>query len=138
MFNLLWGIVAFGLRIYDISRVTSLEKVVINLFKSVFLHAILIAAMIFSLKGYYYSRLYMLIMYIVFPVLLFGWRMLALYLLEKYRESGYNYRKVVIVGGGKVGAQVYDFFETNRRFSSSYSQLPGPFDALTPRGRRGA
>ncbi|MCG3167612.1 MAG: hypothetical protein POELPBGB_03406 [Bacteroidia bacterium] len=114
MFNLLWGIVAFGLRIYDIGRVTSLEKVVINLFKSIFLHAILIAAMIFSLKGYYYSRLYMLIMYIVFPVLLFGWRMLALYLLEKYRESGHNYRKVVIVGGGSVGAQVYQFFENNR------------------------
>ena len=114
MFNLLWGIVAFGLRIYDIGRVTSLEKVVINLFKSIFLHAILIAAMIFSLKGYYYSRLYMLIMYIVFPVLLFGWRMLAIYLLERYRESGYNYRKVVIVGGGSVGAQVHDFFESNR------------------------
>ncbi len=115
MLNLLWGIVAFGLRIYDISRVASLEKVAINLFKSVFLHAVLIAALIFSLKGYYYSRLFVIITYSLFSVLLFGWRMLALYLLEKYRESGYNYRKVVIVGGGSVGAQVYEFFENNRQ-----------------------
>lgn len=114
MCNLLWGIVAFGLRIYDISRVTNLEKVIINLVKSVFLHAVLIASLIVSLKGYYYSRLYILIMYGIFAATLFGWRMLALYLLERYRESGYNYRKVVIAGGGVVGAQVYEFFESNR------------------------
>jgi len=116
VFNLLWGIVAFSLRIYEIRRVESLEKVIINLFKSLFLHVLLVFAFLFSLKGYYYSRLHLLFTYLIFAVGVFGWRMLALLLLKKYRESGYNYRKIIIVGAGITGSNLYEFFTSRATF----------------------
>lgn len=116
LMNLLWVIVAFFLRIYELNRVISLEKVTVNLFKSLFLHILLIFACLFALKGALYSRFHLLFTYVFYAVALFGWRMLALFLLKKYRESGYNYRKVVIIGAGKTGGLLYDFFKAHANY----------------------
>lgn len=116
LMNLLWIIVAFFLRIYELNRVISLEKVTVNLFKSLLLHILLIFACLFALKGEYYSRFHLLFTYIFFAVTLFGWRMLALFLLKKYRESGYNYRRVIIVGAGITGSTLFDFFKAHTNY----------------------
>ncbi|MFT5279519.1 MAG: putative colanic acid biosynthesis UDP-glucose lipid carrier transferase, partial [Bacteroidia bacterium] len=65
---------------------------------------------IFSLKGYYYSRQQLLFTFAIFAISQFGWRMLMLYLLNRYRQSGYNYRRVIIVGGNSVADQIIDHF----------------------------
>jgi Undecaprenyl-phosphate glucose phosphotransferase len=124
-FNLAWLILVLSLKIYDIERVTRLEKVLFNLFKTVFFHATLVFSFIVSINGYYYSRKHLLITYILFTVTVVSWRFLAVYLLKLFRSIGGNYRAVVIVGAGAVGSQIYNYVKHD--VASGYKFL-GFFD----------
>ena len=108
--NLIWIVVIYLTKVYDIARVQSVEKVTVNLIKSNILMALMASSFIFSLKGYYYSRQQLGFTFVIFSVSQFGWRMLMLYMLNRYRESGFNYRRVIIVGGNSVATQIIDHF----------------------------
>jgi putative colanic acid biosynthesis UDP-glucose lipid carrier transferase len=108
--NLIWIVVVYITKVYEIARVQSVEKVAVNLFRSNVLMALMASSFIFSLKGYYYSRQQLLFTFAIFSISQFGWRMLMLYLLNRYRQSGYNYRRVIIVGGNSVADQIIDHF----------------------------
>lgn len=108
--NLIWVVVVYITKVYEIARVQSVEKVTVNLFRSNVLMALMASSFIFSLKGYYYSRQQLLYTFALFAISQFGWRMLMLYLLNRYRQSGYNYKRVIIVGGNSVADQIIDHF----------------------------
>lgn len=109
--NLSWTLLVFLFRLYENDRVTYLEKVVWNLIKSVFIHGLLIFALIWIIKADTDpSRKFFLIHYTLFFILLLGWRMLLWFLLKLYRKWGYNYRRVVVIGAGPVGMQIADYF----------------------------
>ena len=108
--NLIWIVVVYITKVYEIARVQSVEKVAVNLFRSSMLMALMASSFIFSLKGYYYSRQQLLYTFALFAISQFGWRMLMLYLLNRYRQSGYNYKRVIIVGGNSVADQIIEHF----------------------------
>ena len=108
--NLIWIVVIYLTKVYDIARVQSVEKVIVNLIKSNILMALMASSFIFSLKGYYYSRQQLLFTFVIFSLAQFGWRMLMLFWLNRYRQSGFNYRRVIVVGGNSVASQIIDHF----------------------------
>ncbi|MDR0547053.1 MAG: undecaprenyl-phosphate glucose phosphotransferase [Dysgonamonadaceae bacterium] len=85
-----------------------MDKVVQRSLTLVALHAILIISCLFFLRFgenfpvwfvlYYYAGLFVL-----FPV----WRILARKILKQYRRYGRNYKKVIIIGAGKNGLNLY-------------------------------
>lgn len=110
-FNFIWLIIVLLLKIYNIERVTRLENIILNLFKSIFLHAILVFGFIASINAFYYSRKQLLYTYLIFGVMVLTWRFVAIYVIKFFRSLGGNYRNVVIVGAGAVGNQIYNYIK---------------------------
>ncbi len=101
--NLLWFLSSQLMSLYDIYRVALVEKIFSQLVKATILHVLLVFALIFMIKGYYYSREQLLFTYIPFVVLISIWRLGFLYFLRVVRASGFNFRRIIIVGAGPVG-----------------------------------
>ena len=112
IFNLSWIVVASLFRLYQFARITYLEQIIYNLLKAKFLHFIIMAAVLFSMKASSFSREHLMYTYLFAFALVIVWRVFALFLLKNYRRSGFNYRNVVIVGSGKIAKQLYSFFKS--------------------------
>ena len=109
--NLSWMLLVFIFNLYEIERVTYLEKVIWNLIKSVFIHGLGISALTWIIKADTDpSRIFFLIHYVSFFTVLIFWRIFVWFMLKLYRKWGYNYRRVVVVGAGPVGMQIADYF----------------------------
>jgi len=138
--NLIWLLMAFTTKSYSFSRVTQIAKVLRGLFVYIMLHMLFISAFWVYQKAYYYSREYLVLVYITLGVLLFLWRIGGIYLLRAYRLRGYNYRNVVIFGYGEVATELRDFFrihpESGYKFQGYFSnkekgpQIEGNYENL--------
>ena len=113
IFNALWILVAFMINLYQLKRIRRLDKVLINLFKAFLFNVIIISGILFSMKAFVFSREHLYGTYLLLFVLILLWRYFAIKLIYLYRKSGYNYRRVVIIGGGKVAKQLYEYFRSN-------------------------
>jgi len=82
----------------------------LNLFKAFILNALIISAILFSLKASEFSREHLYATYILLFGLIMLWRYSAIKLIYIYRKSGFNYRRVVIIGGNEVANQLYTYF----------------------------
>ncbi len=70
-------------------------------------------AFVFLFKLFYFSRLHLLSTYAIFLVLMICWKFTLFYFLRLIRIAGFNYRKVVIVGDGRVADEVHTYFTTH-------------------------
>jgi len=110
IFNAIWILVALFLQLYELKRLRRLDRVLFNLFKAFMFNAFIISAILFSLKASEFSREHLYATYVLlFGVIMF-WRYSAIKLINAFRKSGFNYKKVIIIGGGEVANQLYDYF----------------------------
>ena len=130
--NLSWFLVIGLLKIYDIIRTAQTEQIIIDLVKAVFLHVLIISASLFFLKFHLISRELIIVTYLIFVFLILLWRMLFLYALKLYRKSGFNYRRVVVVGANTVGHEIMQFLTSD--VSLGYNFL-GFFDDNYPQSK---
>jgi putative colanic acid biosynthesis UDP-glucose lipid carrier transferase len=110
VFNLVWLLIILMLNIYNIQRVSTIESIIWNLFRSIFLHGLVVFSFIAAIKGYYYSRNHLLLTYLIFGGSVFLWRIAFALSLHQYRKKGANFRNVVIVGAGATGNDMYNYF----------------------------
>jgi putative colanic acid biosynthesis UDP-glucose lipid carrier transferase len=113
IFNANWILVALMLKLYELNRIMRLDKVLFNLFKAFGFNILVITAVLFSLKQSQFSREHLYATYLILFGLIMFWRYLSIKLIRLYRKSGYNYRRVVIVGGGEVAQQLNDYFNSD-------------------------
>lgn len=112
IFNFSWIVVASLFRLYQFARITYIEQIIYNLLKATFVHLLIMAAVLFSMKASTFSREHLMFTYFFDFILVVIWRIFALFLLKNYRRSGFNYRNVVIVGSGKIAEQLNTFFNS--------------------------
>lgn len=113
IFNANWILVALMLKLYELQRIMRLDKVLFNLFKAFGFNVLIITAVLFSLKQSEFSREHLYATYLMLFALIMFWRYLSIKLIKLYRKSGYNYSRVVIVGGGEVAQQLNDYFNSD-------------------------
>ena len=113
IFNANWILVALMLKLYELNRIMRLDKVLFNLFKAFGFNILIITAVLFSLKQSEFSREHLYATYLMLFGLIMCWRYLSIKLIKLYRKSGYNYSRVVIVGGGEVAQQLNDYFNSD-------------------------
>ena len=113
IFNANWMLVALMLKLYELNRIMRLDKVLFNLFKAFGFNILIITAVLFSLKQSEFSREHLYATYLMLFALIMFWRYLSIKLIKLYRKSGYNYSRVVIVGGGEVAQQLNDYFNSD-------------------------
>ena len=73
----------------------------------------IMSAVLFSLKASeFFERTSICYIFNVIILIIF-WRFIAIQLIKLYRKSGYNYSKIVIVGGGEVAKQLHNYFNSD-------------------------
>jgi Undecaprenyl-phosphate glucose phosphotransferase len=121
IFNIVWILVSSVLKIYELFRVVSFEKVTINLLKSAVLHLLLIAIILVSLKeAQYMSRQFIFLAYTYFGIMLVFSRLGFLAFLRRLRASGVNNRNAIVVGAGPVGLEVMEFLTKKADFGFNF------------------
>lgn len=130
VFNLIWLLLVIVVKPYTFPR--QLFKARHLLHKLVVLMAIHMAAIaVFwvSIKGYYYSREHLLLTYIGFFLTAALFRVGSVLVLREYRARGYNSRRYVIVGYGKMSKTIRQFYEVHPEMGFRFA---GYFDWYTP------
>ena len=109
IFNFIWILTVFLLKLYDIKSVRRLDRVLFNLFKAALINGVALSGILFSLKASTFSREHLYATYAFSFGLVLLWRILALRLIYFFRKSGLNYKRVVLIGGGNVAKQLYNY-----------------------------
>lgn len=113
-YNLLWTILVLVTKPYNHSRHTfNLNSLLSNFFKIAMIHLALVIAFWVIIKGYYYSRGHLILSSGILIFLGIVWRVLATYLIKRYRLSGFNKRNYIIVGYGELSDTVKNYYEMN-------------------------
>ena len=113
IYNSVWILVALMLQLYQIKQLKRLDHILFNLFKAFSFNALIISAILFSLKASNFSREHLYATYLLLFGFIIFWRYLAIKLIKIYRRSGYNYSRVVIIGGGEVAKQLNNYFNSD-------------------------
>lgn len=113
IYNAIWILVCLMLKLYEIKQLKRLDRILFNLFKSFVFNAMIMSAVLFSLKASEFSREHLYATYLMLLILIIFWRFIAIQSIKLYRKSGYNYSKIVIVGGGEVAKQLHNYFNSD-------------------------
>ena len=109
VFNFIWTLTAFLLKLYDIKSIRRLDRVLFNLFKAALINGVALSGILFSLKASTFSREHLYATYAFSFGIVLLWRILALRLIYFFRRSGFNYKRVILIGGGNVANQLYNY-----------------------------
>lgn len=127
MLNLAFAVVIYALNTFHHKRVVYLDRVFILLVKYILLHAV-IFLMLVSFIHALPSPESVLIFYCLFTILLSLWWIVSRKLLKWYRGKGYNYKRIVVIGGGKSGAGIRLMEELEKDQGYGY-HIMGFFDS---------
>ncbi len=114
VFNLAWIAAALYNNIYDIDGHTKFSEIIIKLIFTFTLHLFFILAFIVSVKGFYFSRIFIFGTYTSSILLIVALRLTSIKLYKYYKNVGANYKKVVIIGARKNAQSLVRFFETKK------------------------
>ena len=111
IFNFIWMFTAFILDLYAIKRISRIDRVLYHLIRAGIINGFVLAAILFSLNDDSpFSREHLYYTYAGVFVLVLIWRYTFVKLIYLYRKYGYNYDRVLIIGGGDVAKGLHDYF----------------------------
>ena len=113
IYNAVWILVALMLQLYELKQLKRLDQILFNLFKAFAFNILILTAILFSLKASEFSREHLYYTYFLLFGFIMFWRYLAIQFIKLYRKSGYNYSRVVIIGGGEVAQQLNNYFNSD-------------------------
>lgn len=105
MLNLSFLVVVYVLSTLHDKRVVYIDRVLMLLVKYIMLHVV-IFLMLFFFVDKNISWKVIVLFYGIFTISLAVWWIVSRKLLKWYRGRGFNYKKIVIIGGGQSGAGV--------------------------------
>ncbi|TNF49389.1 MAG: undecaprenyl-phosphate glucose phosphotransferase [Bacteroidetes bacterium] len=114
--NVVWMLLAGYLDIYKLVRVQRIEHFLRKTIRAYFIHLAIVAIVILVLKYGEVSRLRMGYFYGLFLTFLFLTRLVSLKLLKFIRASGYNFRRVIIVGENENGRKMAEILHSDLSF----------------------
>lgn len=115
----MWGVINIGwlvlvliIKPYVFSRVQfSASHLELRFLTLLAIHGALVSLYITATQGYYFSRLHLILTYVLFFALGSFWRVLFVWGLKQYRLRGYNHRNYIVVGGTEKAESLTRFYE---------------------------
>lgn len=102
--NLAWVVVAALLNSFAFSPTLEIRKGVAKVFNTILIHTAVLALLLVSLKGYYYSRLFFTYFYIMFVPLVLLARVAVMQRIRAFLSKPEHARPVVVLGNNKAAA----------------------------------
>ena len=123
-------------------RVFYAEKVVGQAFKLALTHAGIFVTLTSFLEPLDWPWKLMLLFYVIFFLVLATWWVLSRQVLKIYRNQGFNFKRVIVIGGGTVGVRLINemvadqgygyhivgFFDNNPKARSASAAYQGTLD----------
>lgn len=106
--NFFWIVIGLFVNINELDRVLRFEQVVRNIFKTVVIHFLVLVAFNYLMDLYYTGIAHFFKKYLLFFMLMMLWRTLMIMAIKLIRRRGFNYRRVIIVGGGELSQNMND------------------------------
>ncbi|WP_027302949.1 exopolysaccharide biosynthesis polyprenyl glycosylphosphotransferase [Rudanella lutea] len=112
VFNLVWLVIAITLKPYNFPRqLFKIDHLLKKQAMVIGVHVAAIAVYWVFTQAYYYSRDHLFYTYILFFFLGAAYRIGGLLFLREYRARGYNNRRYVVVGYGKLSKTITRFYD---------------------------
>lgn len=136
LFNLVWLVEILIAKPYQFPRqLFKARHLLKKLGLLMVIHVAAISVYWVAVKGFYYSREQLFLTYVIFTSLAAAFRIGGVLFLQEYRARGYNTRRYVIVGHGKLATLVEGFYrahpEMGFRFYGYFDQPGGNESELT-------
>ena len=123
-------------------RVFYADKVVGQAFKLILTHAGIFVTLSTFLAQYNAPWHRVLLFYLVFFVALAAWWVISRQLVKLYRNRGFNFKRIIVIGGGTVGVRLIDemlgdqgygyhivgFFDNNPKAKTASAVYQGTLD----------
>ncbi|GAB4026639.1 sugar transferase [Spirosoma gilvum] len=114
LFNLVWLLEILVLKPYIFPRqLFKADHLIKKLLILMVIHVSVISIYWVAIRAYYYSREHLLITYLLFTGLAAFIRIGGLIFLREFRARGYNNRRYVVVGYGKLAASIKSFYDAH-------------------------
>jgi len=108
LINLSYFLVSSFIQFHISFNVIHLEKIVQRSSTFITLYALCVTASFSIFRIISIPIFPWIIGFFILGTLFIGWHILFRILLKSYRRKGYNYRQVIIVGGGENGIKIYE------------------------------
>lgn len=131
--NLIWAVLLLITRPYRASRInSSINQALTNLLKTIAIHSSITALYWFATQAYYYSRIQLMGMYLIFFSFGFVWRVLFTWAIRQYRLQGFNIRKYIILGAGDLSNLIIKYHESHPELGYKYDGYFGEVSKSLP------
>ncbi len=130
IFSLIWVISGFLNEIYKINKFSALKSIISSLLGSLLVHFCLLMLVFFATRSYQVNTNFLLFVYLASATFLVISRIVYKLTWRYFEFSGFDQRKVVIVGATHSGRALYDFFESHDfskyDFKGFFDDAPDP------------
>ena len=114
LFNIIWLVEVLILKPYIYPRqLFKSGHLIRQLLLLTGIHVAIIAVCWIAIQGYYYSREHLLFTYLLFIAFGSAFRVGGVVFLKEYRARGYNNRRYIIVGYGKLANTIRAFYDAH-------------------------
>src|SRR5436190_7994736 len=125
IFGLVWVVSGFFNRIYRIDTASLMRNVTIDLAGCFLVHFVIISTLLLAFHIYNVTVSYLTGVYFLTAVFIVIFRLIYKLVLKYYQFSGFDQRKVVIIGATGSGTALYQYFS---KYQSAGYQFSGFFD----------
>jgi putative colanic acid biosysnthesis UDP-glucose lipid carrier transferase len=113
-FGLIWIIAGFFNKIYRMDSTTITRNIRVNLLSTFAIHALIIALILWLTDIYVVDIRFLAYLYLVTVILLIGFRVLYKLITKYFQFTGFDRRKVVILGVTGSGMALAHYFSANQ------------------------
>ena len=130
IFSLIWIIAGFFFKIYRIDTVSLIRNISINLLATFAVHMVMIFTILMTFNIFTVNERFLVCVYLIAGILIISSRVLYKLILKYFEFSGFDKRKVIIIGATESGKALHQFFAAHQ--GASY-EFKGFFDDQYPR-----
>jgi len=117
IFSLIWIIAGFLYKIYRVDTFSLMRTVSINLFNAFLVHILLIIAIMRTFNVFTVDMRFLTAIYALTAVFIVGMRVVYKLIMKYIEFSGFDQRKVIIIGATGSGKALYQFFSAQEAAS---------------------
>ena len=125
IFGLIWIIAGFFNKIYRIDTASLMRNVSIDLAGAFLVHFVIICTVLLIFHIYSVSAAYLAYVYVLSAAFIIAFRLVYKLVLKYYQFTGFDQRKVVIIGATGSGTSLYQYFSN---YQSAGYHFTGFFD----------
>ncbi len=111
-----WIYLGYSFKLYNANRIERFEQSFNHLFRTLFIHVLVVFSLVFLLKNFDLTRDIIIQAYLFFIPFDLIWRLFLLFWLRNTRNTTDHFRTAVIIGSGPMASQILKILQTHKGY----------------------